>query len=165
MNVAQAYFDQNPEAKDSVMKAYYAFHVRHFRDDGRSHNFPGTLRGSKCQWCGRSREDVRYDALPPECASRPAIPDIEESIMSEEERAFDLLDRAATGVPKLVERHGMSGKTLAMLHHTHGFDPETVSGIVDVPPELLAEYHVEMDKERERSAAAHISEEIRAKTY
>lgn len=45
----------------------------------------------------------------------------------------------------------MSGKTLAVLHHTHGYDPEIVESIVTIPPQIMSEYHQAMEKERERS--------------
>ena len=151
-----SYFAAHPEAKDGVMKAYYAYHVEHFRCDTKGHNFTNGSRESKCQWCQRSREIVRWDDLPPECQKRPVSADvpIADEILGEEEKAFALLDKAARIVPKIVEKMGMSGETLAMLHHTHGYDPETVSGVVDVPPALIAKYHEAMTREQSRSRAA-----------
>ena len=49
---------------------------------------------------------------------------------------------------------GMSGETLASLHHTYGYDPETVSGIVEVPAEIMDEYNTRMETERSRSRSA-----------
>ncbi len=154
--VCRSYFDAHPETKAGVMKAYHAYHVEHFRCDPRGHNFTSGSRESKCQWCGRSREMVRHDDLPPECQKRPASAEvpIADVILGEEQKAFALLAKAERIVPKIVEKMGMSGETLAVLHHTHGYDPETVSGVAAVPPEMIAEYHEAMMREQNRSRAA-----------
>ncbi len=163
MNTVHEYFDKHPEARDDVWKATQAYHIPHFRMDGGAHNFSGFHRDAECVWCGRSRELVRWDDLPPECQNRPAWADvpIDDTILGEEQKFFALLTRAEKEVPKLIERHGMSGETLALLHHTHGYDPETVSGVVNVPAELLAEYNDRMERERAMSRAAQVKEIIR----
>ena len=107
---------------------------------------------------------VRWDDLPAQCQKRPELPDIADTIQGEEERAFALLDKATSKVPKLVAKLGMSGETLAVLHHTHGFDPETVDGVVPVPPQVMADYHIAMEAERERSRAAIVREVITVRT-
>ena len=150
----RSYFDAHPEAKDGVMKAYYAYHAGHFQCDPKGHNFASGSRESKCQWCQRSREMVRHDDLPPECQKRPASADVANVILGEEQKAFALLAKAERIVPQIVKKAGMSGETLAVLHHTHGYDPETVSGVVDVPPAMIAEYHKAMMREQSRSRAA-----------
>jgi len=142
------------------MKAFHAYHVPHFRCDPKAHNFTSSLRESACRWCGRTREQVRWDDLPAECAKRQPSPEIEDVIIGEERKAFDLFARAEKEVPKLVAKLGMSGESLAALHHTHGYDPETVTGIVDVPPQMLADYHAAMQSERVRSRAAQSKEAI-----
>ena len=162
--IAREYFAAHPETRDGVMKAYHAYNVPHFRLDPKAHNFPTLLRESACQWCGRTREQVRWDELPPECAKRPPVPEIEDVILDEERKAFALLDRAEKEVPKLVAKLGMNGETLAVLHHTHGYDPETVASIVDVPPQMLADYHAAMETERARSRAAQVKEIITVRT-
>ena len=162
--IALEYFRENPEARDGVMKAYHAYNVPHFRCDPKAHNFPTALRESACVWCGRTREQVRWDELPPECAKRPPVPEIEDVILGEERKAFALLARAEKDVPKLVVKLGMNGETLAVLHHTHGYDPETVASIVDVPPQMLADYHAAMETERARSRAAQVKEVITVRT-
>lgn len=65
---------------------------------------------------------------------------------------------ASREVPAIVTKRGMSVDTLAFLHHTHGYDPETVAGIVDVPAEIMTQYHELMDVERARSRAAQVKE-------
>jgi len=162
MTTAFKYFEDHPSERDGVMKAYYAYHAPHFRLEPKGHNFGSALRESQCHWCGRSRETVRWDDLPAECCARPSLPDIEETIFSEEEKAFVLLERAVYDVPRLVSKLGMSGDTLAILHHTHGFDAETVSCIVDVSPQMLSDYHVAMELERERSRGAQVKDVISA---
>ena len=151
---ARKYFDTNPEAKNGVMKAYYAYHAPHFRLEPKGHNFTSSSRESKCSWCGRSRELVRHDALPPECQMRPEMPDVADVILGEESRAFALLKKAEIEVPKIAAKLGMSGETLAMLHHTYGHDPESVASVTDVPPQMLEDYHAAMETEKHRSRAA-----------
>lgn len=58
----------------------------------------------------------------------------------------------------------MSGETLAVLHHTHGYDPETVDGVVSVPPQIMADYHTAMETERDRSRAAIVREVVTVRT-
>jgi len=127
--------------------------------------FDGPYRDSVCKWCGRSRELVRHDDLPAGCLNRPdhADDDIADVIQREELRFWALLDKANLYVPKLVEKMGMSGETLSILHHTHGYDPECVSAIVNVPKQLMEEYHAKMEDERDRSRAAIVRNVITVK--
>lgn len=151
----EGYFKEHPDAKDEVMKAHFAYHTQHIRDNPGVHNFAGPWRDCECQWCGRSREMVRWDDFPPQCQHRPKLPDIAETIRGEEEKAFALLEKAGKEVTLLVAKlGGMSGETLAVLHHTHGYDPETVDGIVDVPSSIIADYNAAIERERERSREA-----------
>jgi len=158
------YFRDNTEARNGVMKAYHAYNVPHFRSHPKAHNFGSAMRESACRWCGRTRDQVRWDELPPECAKRPVVPEIKDVILGEERKVFALLARAEKDVPKLVAKLGMNGETLAVLHHTHGYDPETVASIVDVPPQMLADYHAAMETERARSRAAKVKEVITVRT-
>ena len=160
-SVALCFRQSHPEFRESVLKAYYAYHAEHFRCVPQGHNFLNGSRESACSWCGRTREQVRWDELPPECADRPPMPDIEDTILSEEKKMWLLLDRAEKEVPALVAKHGMSGETLAMLYHTYGYDPETVASVVTVPPQMLAGYHAAMELERDRSRAAQVKVVVR----
>lgn len=162
--IVHEYFTTHPDAHNEVMKAYHAYNVPHFRLDSKGHNFPTALRESACQWCGRTREQVRWDEMLPECAKRPQLPEIENVILGEELKAFSLIARAEKDVPNLVAKLGMNGETLAVLHHTHGYDPETVASIVTVPPQILADYHAAMETERARSRAAQVKEVITVRT-
>ena len=161
-SLAIGYFEEHPETKDGVTKAFHAYHVPHFRFHSAAHNFLSSSRTCECFWCGRTRENVRWDDLPAECQKRPSSADIEipDVLESEEKTAHALFEKAKTHVPKLVRKLGMSGATLAILHHTHGYDPETVAGVVDVPAEVMAGYHHEMETERCRSRKAIVREVI-----
>lgn len=158
------YFEDHSVAKDEVMKAYFAYHTQHIRDHPGAHNFAGPWRDCECHWCGRNRERVRWDDLPAKCQKRPDLPDIADAIQGEEEKAFALLAKATREVPKIVAKLGMSGETLAILHHTHGYDPETVDGVVPVPSQIMADYHTAMEEERDRSRAAIVREVISLRT-
>jgi len=159
-DIAREFFASNPQDRAHVLKAYHAYHVQHFKDDTMAHNFTNGSRDAACVWCGRTRELVRWDDQPPECQCRPDMPDVADVIHGEEQRAFTVLDRAAKDVPTIVAKHGMSGETLAMLHHTHGYDPETVDGVVTVPTDVMADYHTAMERERERSRCAQVKEVV-----
>jgi len=163
MTTAHQYFQDNPASRDGVLKAYYAYHVAHFRAEPKAHNFPSGSPVSRCSWCVRTRLQVRFDDLPPECAKRPKTDDVGDVIASEERNAFALISKASRDVPKIVAKHGMSGETLALLHHTHGYDPETVSTVVEVPHQMLSDYHAAMEAERARSRAAQVKEVVMAR--
>ena len=163
--IAQQFFVDHPEERDNVLKAHYAYHTGHSRHEPlpQAHYFPGEPRTSQCVWCKRSREDVRWDNLPPQCQQRPrtAFPQIRQTLLHEEHKAHQAIDRASSVVKRVVTKRGMSGDTLAFLHHTHGCDPETVASIVDVPEPMLTEYFALMEVERERSRSAIVREIIR----
>lgn len=71
--------------------------------------------------------------------------------MEEERKAFCLLQSAPLQVHRVTSKHGVTGESLAILHHTHGYDPETVACIIDIPEDCITQYHIAMDVERERS--------------
>jgi|ERR1700761_480943 len=156
------YFETHPDAQDSFRKATFAFH--NTKEQEGAHYFPSSQRWSKCIWCGRNREEVRWDDLPPECMSHQEPPDIEAVITAEEKSAFALIAKAETHVPQLVGRMGLSGKTLAILHHTHGYPLETVEAIISgITSELKAAYEQEMEAERFRSRASRTPQIITVK--
>lgn len=144
---------EHPECRDDMVRAYFAFLVPHFRDHPNAHNFPGALRTSRCVWCGESREEIRYGEGSGICLERPqdANAEVSATIRLEEEKYFVTLKKAEYVVRNALSKQEMSGKLLAVLHHTYGFDPEVVGGIVDVPESMIREYNYEMDKERQRS--------------
>lgn len=161
--IAEKYFAEKPESKDGVMKSYYAYHAPHFRLEPKGHNFLNGSRESKCSWCCRSRELVRHDDLPAECQKRPEMPEVADVIRSEEENAHALIGKAERDAKKIVSKMGMSGETLAVLHHTYGHDPEILATVIDVPPQMLADYHAAMEIEKARSRAAQNKTIITAK--
>lgn len=130
-DIAVQYFRDHPLERDSVMKAYYAYHAPHFRITTRGHNFTNQFRHSKCQWCNRSREQVRWDGLPAHCQKRPELPEIEGAIRYEETRYMELLERAERIVPRIISKRGMSQDTIKYLYDTHGIDQETVERICE----------------------------------
>lgn len=162
--IAEKYFQEHEAQKDEVVKAYFAYHTHHIRENDGAHNFEGPWKDCVCQWCGRSRMLVRWDDKPAQCQNRPMLPDAEETIKSEEHKAFALIKRAEKDVPYLIEKMGMSGDTLAILHHTHGYDPETVDSIAHVPPDVMRVYYEKMEQERERSRSAMVKKTIKVKT-
>lgn len=148
------YFTAHPEARENILKAFYAYHTHHPRHHEGAHHFSGPYRDSDCQWCGRTRELVRWDDLPAQCQQRPDAPDIAEVMRGEEEKAWALIVKAEREVPRLIARMGMSGETLAVLHHTHGFTPELFPDGVEVPAQVIADYNAAMEIEQQRSRAA-----------
>ena len=153
------------------MKAAYAYHE--LPADNLCHFFNGHHRENICVNCGRSREDVRWDDLDYHCEKHN--PDIYNPlklsfddrdkvkccIHGEELRFTALLERATSDVPRLITKMGMSGDTLAVLHHTHGYDPETVDSVVNVPPDMMHNYYEKMEIERERSRSATVKMKIK----
>jgi len=164
-SIVKRYVKDHPDVMDGVMKAYYAYHAPHFRLVFSGHNFLGCFRTSKCAWCGRSREMVRHDNLPAQCLHRPISADrpIVDVVLEEEQKSYVLLERAGKDVPKLIAKMGMSGETLAVLHHTHGYDPDMVALALDMLHSestvnihsLMPEYELAMNRERARSKAVH----------
>jgi alanyl-tRNA synthetase len=103
-------------------------------------------------WCDRSREQVRWDEFQPECSARPELPDIETVIHNEEAMFNALIQKGKEFIPKFIKKHGMSGESLAILHHTHGYDPETVISVVEFDErEHLPGYEAAMAEHRRKS--------------
>lgn len=216
---ASEYFEDHPEARDSAIRASYAYHGLG------AHNFASSDRTALCSLCGRTREEVRWGEEPPQCIEpvrphrynsgapwaicrfcgvvRSEIGDIlsnmppalnpdgtfnvgallsseywgtklcldhqpsldrKEVLRREGDKYDALLLRGKTLVPRVLQKHGLSGTTLLLLHDTHGIDPETVAGVVDVSPELMRSYHEEKERIREISRAAHKPEIIKIKS-
>lgn len=146
------YFTDHPEALDAVRKAYYAYHAPHPRLDSKAHFFDSDSRKSRCVWCDRSREQVRWDEFQPECSSRQHLPYIKETILTEENMFHALIEKGKDFIPKYIDKHGMSGQSLAILHHTHGYDPETVISVMEFDErEHLPGYEAAMAEHRRKS--------------
>jgi len=173
--IANKYFAEHPEEKDGVLKAWYAWlspewwHKRTMP----LHNFPSSERNSCCVFCGRSREEVRYDELSPRCLSspvgkilsKPEIKPIKETLREEEIGFNTLIEKGKQFIPKFIEKNKLNGRTLAILHHTHGYEPETVATVCgfEITPHMV-DYEVAMNEERSRSRAKQKKEIIVAKT-
>lgn len=168
--------------RDSLAKASYAFrNDDHLYPQG--HLFQTSERTAACKKCGRTREQVRWDDLPPQCIataervhrfggcapwscciycskSRESLGDtiieaggfgslecpdwraidIKSVIRCEEEKAYSLMSKAEKKAPEYIRKMGMSGATLVFLHDTHGWDPEIIEGLLDIPKSAKEEY-------------------------
>ena len=161
------YFEEHEASRDEVVKACYAYHIE-FNENQFAHNFPSKERDSRCSDCNRSREQVRWSDGHAFCQGRGSvtllgdawwrsdqtIDKITETLEREETNTFRLIEKAETNIPRLLAKIGMSGESLAILHHTHGYDPETVGSVISIPNEVMADYHVAMDAEKRRSRDA-----------
>lgn len=151
MNIAQQYFADHPEAKDEVMRAFWAYHGPHHRLTEGAHNFPGIARSSVCVACGRSREMVRWDDLPPTCQAWKFI-DIAGVIKNEEEKFLRLqVGSRELILKKYSDASKLTGEILSMLHHTHGIDPTTVEDVLELnlPAALHEDYLAAYEKHSE----------------
>lgn len=154
--IYEKYFLGNDEAIIGLRKAVYAYHEHALP---LSHFFNSNNRTARCVQCERSREQVRWDELPAHCAGPYSSmlargKEKAESILMDEEKNYSrLIDSAKDMVPRFIAKMGINGKTLAILHHTHGYEPEVVAGIVDVDRQSMIDYESEMEIERSRSRA------------
>lgn len=121
-DTVRSFFDKNPEHKDGVIRAYYAYHA-HLREDG-GHNFLVSDRAGKCLWCGRSREQVRWGNDGPKCDSKHSYMKMEiDEVISKEEALFEKVLERAKKLAKTVDPETLTGIDLAKFHHTNGVDP------------------------------------------
>lgn len=149
-----------PDIRMVMAKHQYGMAITHFSEAPGAHNFTSGDPQAACTWCGRTRRAVKFDDLPPECAARPASADapMSLSILAEEKRYFQLLERAEMDVPAIIAQRGMSGETLEYMHATLGYDPEVVDSVVPVPKDMLVEY------ERRREEARALSRQRQVRT-
>lgn len=135
------------------------------------HRFGASAPWTRCIHCDQTREELD-DWLQPklggygykQCPKYKAT-DIKGTLYAEEVKFLKLLERAEKEVPRIIKKlGGMSGETLAILHHTHGYDPETVDGVVPVPSHIMTDYHTAMETERERSRAAIVRKVVTVQT-
>ena len=114
----QKYYEEHPELRDSVLKAWYAWLAPEWWHDRVMplHNFPSKERNSFCVFCGRSREEVRYDELSPRCLNSPvgkilAEPEkkpIKETLREEEIGFNTLIEKGKKFVPKFIEKNKLT---------------------------------------------------------
>jgi hypothetical protein len=155
------HFKNQPEQFDHVKKATFAwFNLRvanaHFFEESHFEKDPQVCateyRNDKCNWCGGTREEVRHDELPYYCEKAPdMIEHIKKTLHSEEEKALKLISRAEKEVPKIIDKMGMSGKTLMYMHETHGFVIEIVEALMYISEKDKAEYELEFEKKQNKS--------------
>lgn len=130
--IAYEYVLSNSDAHDSIMKATYAFHFPNDRSNPYSHTFTNGSRESKCIYCGRSREEVRWDNLPPRCNRKPEF--VETSIVLDKE--YDLYQKMIENGRKICLKKWnqiseINGGDLCWLKNTHGFGLEDVEGVYE----------------------------------
>lgn len=126
-------------------------------------------RMAACQWCGRTRQQVRYgddyqllydgDApvTPPYCTKRPEWADlsIEQVISKEVKRFAALMERAAPLIEREQRKGPLTGERLAYIHQTHGISPDVVSDITLLVFDagIMAEYEAAYDQHRDTGKA------------
>lgn len=137
----------DPTIRANVEAASFAYHIGPDHPDG--HLFTGG-RHDPCQWCGRTRWEVRQSDSP-RCDKHPRLrnpPDIAGIIKAEEERFARMMER----LPQALKGLELTGENLAILHHTHGFSPEDVETYLDQDlSDLLDEYEHHMNIHRSKS--------------
>lgn len=171
--LVKQYFSENSKLRDEVWKAIYAYHdpvdlenahefPKYIFPDGVDPFYQQLFRESKCIYCGRTREQVRWDELPHTCD--PNIEICTEKILFDEEKQyFQLLEKAKIHIPQLLDKMGVSGETLSILHHTYGYDLETSLDFIDsvYHDTLSREYEHFMQLERARSKSKQIKTVIK----
>ena len=150
--VYDTYFQEGTKAHDDLEKAYYAFHIPHFRLDPGAHDFENEERSASCRWCGRSRQEVRWDVLPAECGDRPSVGEVAPTILAEETKYLALLSKAEIEIPKLVKDNKLTGDLLCKLQTTYGYDPDSVASALDIEVEpYMADFEIAMNNHRLKS--------------
>jgi hypothetical protein len=165
MTMIKLFLSEHPEHLDGVKRAHYAYHTNH-REAG-AHYFSGSWREAPCRWCGQTREGVRWDwyGTPPTCAARPQWADESiESVIRREEVLFEKVFARAEKIASEIDVAALTGEELAVLHHTHGVDPSMLeiallSAGKPTPNQTAHDdYLAAMQRERDRSKAAHKKE-------
>jgi len=122
------------------------------------HRFGGSAPWTKCIYCDQPRDKLN-DTIQLEKAGgygfkvcpryRPI--DTSQTLLNEEEKYNKLLERANREIPRLINKLKLSGETISILHHTYGYDVETISDIIEIPDSIMSEYYDFMEIERDRS--------------
>lgn len=157
------YFNSNPDKYELVKKATFAWSNpsscnAHFFEESHFEKDPNVcaaeFRDDKCNWCGRTREEVRHDSLPYYCEKAPdVIEHIKNTLHVEDGKTLKLIDRADKEVPKIIKKMGMSGKTLMYMHETHGFVIEIVEALMHISEKDKEEYELEFEIAQRKSRA------------
>ncbi len=142
IQVAEDYLKTHPEAWEGIKKATYAYHNPNLPT---AHVFYDKERTAPCELCGRTREDVRWDALPPQCAERKTVTITE--VIAREEVRFDKVMVRAEKLAATLDVSTLTGEDLSTFHHTHGIDPSMLECALmemgkSLPQHLHDEYGV-----------------------
>lgn len=150
------YFVCQP-AMDDLVKATYAYHTLHnatsdahlFRTVMDSDTFHSQtryekMRDEECEWCGRSRREIRFDSLPAHCESRPqsANESISWNLHEEEKKMFALLEAGPEKLQKVLREKFdsvISADALFYFQTSLGYEPDIVSTLLDVEVEKFME--------------------------
>lgn len=149
------WFNKNPQYKNDVNKAHYAYFINW--PEKHAHRYNGTVGyedryNERCYICGRSRFDVRWDDRPGECEfySYKNPEEVANILYDEEIKFAHKIKSLENIVPSVIEKKGLSGSTLAFLHHTYGGDIDIVQGIIgEIPLSVIKEYNIEIEKHNE----------------
>lgn len=116
-------------------KEFHAYRTS-WQENIRAHKFLGKWSSSACEWCGRTRGEVRFDNLPPHCLERPERMPL--TPMNED--AWRVLDRACKIVLPILRKRELTPQLLVVLHRTLGFPMEVVATITPVSNKEKLEY-------------------------
>lgn len=117
--IVKEFLLKNPNERHHVKRASYAYH------DGatlpKMHRFLNSTREAPCHKCGRSREEVRWDDLPPECAGAE-LRSISNIIKEEELRFEKVINRTKNFI-----QGSLNGDSLCHIHNTFGITKEMIN--------------------------------------
>lgn len=168
--IAAKYLCEHPEEWDGIKRATYAYHKNH--REPAAHYFLTSMRDAPCQWCGQTREGLRWDwyGKPPTCEARPKWADESiENVIAREEKLFGkVLDRAKK-LASEIDVAALTGEELARMHHTYGVDPSMLEcALIEIgrvlPQQLHDDYQVAYAAHRETGACGWVPQVVVAKT-
>jgi len=148
--IVNSYLVGHPEAKDEIRHAMFAYNTEHFSQCPGAHHFATSFhvhenRQEECFWCKRTREQIRWSDLPPECAARPESADESiKSIIDKEIALFSKVLERAKKIALSLDIKTITGEDLARLHHTHGVDPSMLEcALIELDKRLPETAHQE----------------------
>jgi hypothetical protein len=155
--IYEKYFKNKPAA-DDLGRAILAYHTNdsNYRTVDGAHSFYNDKKTCSCAWCGRTRAEVRWDGLNPECANRPKVfPNIADVILTDETKYFALLAKAEVEVPRILAKvfsGVLTGKALSVFQNTYGFDPDSVASALNIEIEsMMPDYEIAQEDHRRKS--------------
>ncbi len=151
--ICMDYLETNPERWTGIMRATYAYQLQKHEEPD-AHYFLSNNRECACQWCGQTREGVRWDwySSPPQCQKRPPAPDIA-GVIHEEEVMFRLLMEKAEKWLKEVDVRTLTGEQLFRANSQNGFSWDMLVDFCTcdgrpLTPEQREGYGVALESER-----------------